>query len=102
MTSISNFMTFLGNAPRKQSPEAAATSSTLRPGDIRILQAALKADLLPTAGLATLIGLSTDDIADAVERLRALNQIELVENKDARGTFYLRLTSGGYQTLKTI
>jgi DNA-binding MarR family transcriptional regulator len=101
MSSISNFITLLNSTQRRAGPEVAPNPGPLKPEDVRILQAVLKADLLQTKGLASVLGMKPDEAAEAVERLRVLNQIELVQSKEDPPDFFVRLTPSGYETLKT-
>jgi RIO-like serine/threonine protein kinase len=100
MSSISNFITLL-NGTVKGAPDPVQPASPLKPDDIRILQAAEKASLLKTKGLASLLAIKPEEAAEAVDRLRTLNQIELMTG-ETTGEFFLRLTPAGYETLKTL
>ena len=100
MSSISNFVTFLNTMPKKAQVSAPSEPGPITPDDVRLLQLIGTATLLSPPDLVKLSGITPAEATTRVERLRALNQVELVERTEAPGTLFLRLTSGGYASLK--
>jgi DNA-binding MarR family transcriptional regulator len=57
---------------------------------------ACRGGMLPLSDLPELTSLPTDEILKAIERLRAHQQVEVVEVPEAGSRKYIRLTPTGY------
>ncbi len=100
MSSITNFVNFLNTMPKQAQPFVAPETSPITADDIRILQIIGTAGLLYPPDLVKLTGIMPEVAAEKVERLRLLNQLELVKKDEETSTLLLRLTPAGYATLK--
>ncbi len=100
MSSITNFVNFLNTVQKKPEPMLGNESGPITSDDIRLLQIIATAGMLFPPDLVKIAGITPDVAAERVERLRALNQLELVKRDDESGTLLLRLTPAGYETLK--
>jgi hypothetical protein len=99
VSSISNFVTFLNTMPKKTQPAVGPDAGPITDEDLHVLQIIGTAGLLSPPDLVKLASIEPDEAAKRVERLRTLNQLELVKRTDD-DTLLLRLTPGGYATMK--
>lgn len=97
MRSITNLTDFLKSlAPEQKGSEPPRDPS------LRVLAALRDVKMMPLADLPKAASLSSQECLDVVERLRAAEQVEVVELEEDSPHRFLRLTPGGYAYLAEI
>jgi hypothetical protein len=105
ISSLAKFSNVLGSVSSRERDKLAgatqAAESSSGPTDVILSVVRRGKGMIPVSDLPEQTKLENAVILDAVERLRAAEQVEIIEVPEAGGRKFIRLTPRGYAEIST-